>query len=111
VERGAEAVGRAIRKSDDKTIGTIVIPVLVMDDDDPGQALESSEFPCDDWPMTLRSLERPQRRVGEWRGWINGMGLERERGRIELFQRKSGRRRGGLSGSGQLGKRGVTERA
>ena len=30
-----QAVGRAIRKADDKTLGTIVIPVLVDDDDDP----------------------------------------------------------------------------
>jgi superfamily II DNA or RNA helicase len=39
-----QAVGRAIRRAEDKLRGTIVIPVLVMDDDDPEQALESSEF-------------------------------------------------------------------
>ena len=39
-----QAVGRAIRKAEDKTRGTIVIPVFVTDDDDPEQALESSEF-------------------------------------------------------------------
>jgi superfamily II DNA or RNA helicase len=39
-----QAVGRAIRKAEDKTIGTIVIPVFVDDAEDPGQALESSAF-------------------------------------------------------------------
>jgi superfamily II DNA or RNA helicase len=39
-----QAVGRAIRKAEDKTIGTIVIPVLVDEFVDPEQALESSEF-------------------------------------------------------------------
>ena len=35
-----QAVGRAIRKSDDKTVGTIVIPVFVDTDDDPEVVLE-----------------------------------------------------------------------
>ena len=39
-----QAVGRAIRKAEDKTLGTIVIPVLVDEDADPEEALESSEF-------------------------------------------------------------------
>ena len=39
-----QAVGRAIRKADDKTVGTIVIPVFVDEDADPEQALDSSEF-------------------------------------------------------------------
>jgi predicted helicase len=39
-----QAVGRAIRKAKDKTLGTIVIPVFVGGDDDPQVALESSEF-------------------------------------------------------------------
>jgi superfamily II DNA or RNA helicase len=39
-----QAVGRAIRKTEDKTVGTIVIPVLVGEDVDPEVALTSSEF-------------------------------------------------------------------
>ncbi len=35
-----QAVGRAIRKAEDKTVGTIVIPVFVDEDDDPEEALE-----------------------------------------------------------------------
>jgi hypothetical protein len=39
-----QAVGRAIRKARDKTIGTITIPVFVDDGADPVDALDSSEF-------------------------------------------------------------------
>jgi len=39
-----QAVGRAIRKSEDKTAGTIVIPVLIETDEDPEIALDSSMF-------------------------------------------------------------------
>ena len=39
-----QAVGRAIRKAEDKTVGTIVLPVFVNEDDDLEQALEGSEF-------------------------------------------------------------------
>ena len=39
-----QAVGRAMRKADDKTVGTIVIPVFVDENADPEQALDSSEF-------------------------------------------------------------------
>jgi hypothetical protein len=39
-----QAVGRAIRKAPDKTIGTVVIPVFVDADGDADQALESGEF-------------------------------------------------------------------
>ena len=39
-----QAVGRAMRKADDKTVGTIVIPVFVDEDTDPEEALDSSEF-------------------------------------------------------------------
>lgn len=39
-----QAVGRAIRKADDKTIGTIVIPVFIGTDEDPAAALDSSDF-------------------------------------------------------------------
>ena len=39
-----QAVGRAIRKADDKTVGTIVIPVFIDTDADPEAALDESAF-------------------------------------------------------------------
>ncbi|MFC8316370.1 Helicase associated domain protein [Gordonia sp. NPDC057258] len=39
-----QAVGRAIRKSDDKNVGTIVIPVFIDTTTDPETALDSSAF-------------------------------------------------------------------
>lgn len=39
-----QAVGRAIRKSESKTVGTIVIPVFIDADEDPEVALDSSAF-------------------------------------------------------------------
>ena len=39
-----QAVGRAIRKSEAKTVGTIVIPVFIDTDEDPEVALDSSAF-------------------------------------------------------------------
>lgn len=39
-----QAVGRAIRKSDAKSVGTIVIPVFIDTDEDPEVALDSSVF-------------------------------------------------------------------
>jgi superfamily II DNA or RNA helicase len=39
-----QAVGRVIRKSGDKTVGTIVIPVFINTDEDPEIALDSSVF-------------------------------------------------------------------
>jgi superfamily II DNA or RNA helicase len=39
-----QAVGRAIRKARDKTIGTVVIPVFVDQTSDPGAVVEASEF-------------------------------------------------------------------
>jgi superfamily II DNA or RNA helicase len=39
-----QAVGRAIRKAEEKRIGTIVIPVFVDQETDPVDALDSSEF-------------------------------------------------------------------
>jgi superfamily II DNA or RNA helicase len=39
-----QAVGRAIRKAEDKSFGTIVIPVFVGDETDAEQALEGSDF-------------------------------------------------------------------
>lgn len=39
-----QAVGRAIRKSETKTVGTIVIPVFIDTNEDPAAALDSSAF-------------------------------------------------------------------
>lgn len=39
-----QAVGRAIRKADNKTLGTIVLPVLIPDDADTEHALEDTAF-------------------------------------------------------------------
>jgi superfamily II DNA or RNA helicase len=39
-----QAVGRAIRKSEDKSVGTIVLPVFVAADEDPNEALRRSTF-------------------------------------------------------------------
>jgi predicted helicase len=39
-----QAVGRAIRLADDKTVGTIVIPVFIDADQDPEEALKDSSF-------------------------------------------------------------------
>jgi superfamily II DNA or RNA helicase len=51
-----QAVGRAIRKSEDKTVGTIVIPVFIDTDHDPEIALDDSAFkPVWDVIKALRS--------------------------------------------------------
>ena len=51
-----QAVGRAIRKSDNKKLGTIVIPVFIKDTDDPEAALDDSAFkPVWDVLRALRS--------------------------------------------------------
>jgi superfamily II DNA or RNA helicase len=39
-----QAVGRAIRRSDDKKIGTIVLPVFIKDDEDAEASIEASNF-------------------------------------------------------------------
>ena len=39
-----QAVGRAIRLADDKTVGTVVIPVFIDTDEDPEIALDDSAF-------------------------------------------------------------------
>jgi superfamily II DNA or RNA helicase len=39
-----QAVGRAIRKAEDKTVGTIVIPVFIDAEEDPDAALDDSAF-------------------------------------------------------------------
>jgi superfamily II DNA or RNA helicase len=58
-----QAVGRAIRKADNKTLGTIVIPVFVASDVDPEVALEQSAFqPI--WGV-LRALRSHDEKLGE----------------------------------------------
>ena len=54
-----QAVGRAMRKADDKTVGTIVIPVFVDEDADPEQALDASEF--DRVWQVVQGAPRPRR--------------------------------------------------
>jgi superfamily II DNA or RNA helicase len=71
-----QAVGRAIRKSDDKTVGTIVIPVFIDTTTDPELALDGSAFkPVWDVIKALRShddglgeqLDELRRRIGHQR--------------------------------------------
>ena len=58
-----QAVGRAIRKSDTKTVGTIVIPVFVSSDEDPDSALNDSRFkPV--WTI-IRALRSHDAELGE----------------------------------------------
>ena len=58
-----QAVGRAIRRAEDKTIGTIVIPVFLSDTDDPDTALNESEFePV--WSI-VRALRSHDQALGE----------------------------------------------
>jgi superfamily II DNA or RNA helicase len=71
-----QAVGRAIRKSENKALGTIIVPVLVEEGLDPAAALESSEFDRvveivralrdhdDDLAEELDELRRGQGRLG-----------------------------------------------
>jgi superfamily II DNA or RNA helicase len=71
-----QAVGRAIRKAEDKALGYIVVPVLVDADSDPGEAIEASEFDRvwevlrglrdhdDDLADELDALRRQQGRLG-----------------------------------------------
>jgi superfamily II DNA or RNA helicase len=58
-----QAVGRAIRKAEDKTLGTIVLPVFIEHSDDPERALEASAFkPV--WAV-LRALRDQDERLAE----------------------------------------------
>ena len=58
-----QAVGRAIRKSEDKTVGTIVIPVFIETDADPEVTLDSSAFrPV--WDV-LKALRAHDEELGE----------------------------------------------
>ena len=72
-----QAVGRAIRKSESKTVGTIVIPVFVDPDADPEVALDSSAFkPVWDIVKALRAhdaelgelLDALRRQMGRKKG-------------------------------------------
>ena len=59
-----QAVGRAIRKSEDKTIGTIVIPVFIDADTDPEAALDNSAFkPVWDVIRALRAHDERTRQA------------------------------------------------
>lgn len=69
-----QAVGRAIRKSDNKTVGTIVIPVFIDTDEDVVVALDSSVFkPV--WDV-IKALRAHDTHLGEQLD-----ALRRERGR------------------------------
>lgn len=58
-----QAVGRAIRKSEAKTVGTIVIPVFIDTDEDPEVALDSSVFkPV--WDV-IKALRAHDEQLGE----------------------------------------------
>ena len=72
-----QAVGRAMRKSEEKNIGTIVIPVFIDTDTDPKEALRSSVFkPVWDVIQALRAhdevlaeqLDSLRRSLGKRRG-------------------------------------------
>jgi superfamily II DNA or RNA helicase len=72
-----QAVGRAIRLSKDKTVGTIVIPVFIEDDHDPEIILNSSEF--DKVWKVVNALRAHDEQLGE----------QLDKLRIELGQRGS----------------------
>ena len=72
-----QAVGRAIRRSPDKNLGIVVLPVFVSDDEDPQMALEDSSFkPVWDVLKALRAhdeilaeeLDALRRRLGREKG-------------------------------------------
>ncbi len=58
-----QAVGRAIRKADDKSVGTVVLPVFVDDTDDPEEALDTSAFKAV-WDV-LKALRAHDGELGE----------------------------------------------
>lgn len=72
-----QAVGRAIRKSPEKRLGVVVLPVFVSDDQDPQKVLEDSSFkPVWDVLKALRAhdevlaeeLDALRRRLGKEKG-------------------------------------------
>jgi superfamily II DNA or RNA helicase len=55
-----QAVGRAIRKADDKKLGTIVLPVFIEETDDPEESLRGSDFkPVWGVLKALRAHDKP----------------------------------------------------
>lgn len=58
-----QAVGRAIRRSPDKKLGTIVLPVFLSPDEDPDQALDRSAF-SNVWEV-LKALRAHDERLGQ----------------------------------------------
>ena len=58
-----QAVGRAIRKAPDKTLGTIVLPVFLSDDEDPDRVLDESAFK-NVWDV-LKALRAHDEALGE----------------------------------------------
>ena len=67
-----QAVGRAIRLADEKTVGTIVIPVFIDTDEDPEIALDDSAFkPVWDVIKALRAHdEELGEQLDELRQWV-----------------------------------------
>ena len=58
-----QAVGRAIRKAPDKTVGTIVLPVFLSEEEDPDQMLDESAFK-NVWDV-LKALRAHDEALGE----------------------------------------------
>ena len=58
-----QAVGRAIRKAPDKTLGTIVLPVFLADEEDPDRMLDESAFK-NVWNV-LKALRAHDEALGE----------------------------------------------
>ena len=78
-----QAVGRAIRKSEDKTFGTIVLPVFIKSEDNPSDSIEASNFkPVWDVINALKAhdqdlaLELEQLRTEMGKRSISGMKVE-----------------------------------
>lgn len=71
-----QAVGRAIRRSDDK-VGTIILPVSVQPSEDAGEILRSSEFDAV-WQV-LSALRSHDERLGEE---IDALAVSRSRGGV-----------------------------
>jgi superfamily II DNA or RNA helicase len=82
-----QAVGRAIRRAPDKTIGTVVIPVFIETDEDPETALDDSAFkPVWDVVKALRSHDDElAEQLDELRRQLGRTGAQPQRpGRIHL---------------------------
>ena len=79
-----QAVGRAIRKSDNKNKGTIVLPVFLEAGDDPDTVIDASNFkPVWDVLKALRAHDEVLAdKLDQYRTDM-GLGVERNSGRIE----------------------------